>query len=368
MVRTLKNWRDDSDDTFSPKGLTIPWNVKRVQADQVWKKEGLTGHGIVVGVIDSGVYPAPSLTAALWRNPGEALNGRDDTKSGYVDDLFGYNFSTRAFNVLNIGGQDHEPHGSMCGGIIAGRSNNGLNMQTGLAPRSRLMVLKGASGRLEAYEYAVEHGADIVSMSYTLIRRPLGNFRGVFRLAHEHMTAAGVLSVGGAGNYAKSHPEGNQIGIAKNIPCVIAAGGIMINGRRASFSSKGPCYWDDVKFYEDYPPTKPLLKPDVTALPGGFPVWGVPVEGSRFEKRGKTLMKHDKYAAISTGARGNSFSGPHVAGVAALMLEANPDLHPWQVKSIIQKTCKKLSRRPSYEYGHGLIQGLDAVRAVRKFK
>ena len=271
-------------------------------------------------------------------------------------------------DVLNIGGQDHEAHGSMCGGIIAGRSNNGLNMQTGLAPRSRLMVLKGASGRLEAYEYAVEHGADIVSMSYTLRGRPLGNFRGVFRLAHEHMAAAGVLSVGGAGNYAKSHPEGNQIGIAKNIPCVIAAGGIMINGRRASFSSKGPCYWDDVKFYEDYPPSKPLLKPDVTALPGGFPVWSVPVEGSRFEKRGKTLMKHDKYAAISTGARGNSFSGPHVAGVAALMLEANPDLHPWQVKSIIQKTCKKLSRRPSYEYGHGLIQGLDAVRAVRKFK
>ena len=172
MTRTLKTWRDDSDDAFSAKGLTIPWNVKRIQADQVWKKEGLTGRGVVVGVIDSGMYPVRSLTAALWRNSGEIFNGRDDTKNGYVDDVFGYNFSTRAFNVFNIGGQDHHPHGSMCAGIIAGRPHNDLNMQTGVAPRSRLMVLKGGGGRLEAYEYAVAHGADIVSMSYMFVHKP----------------------------------------------------------------------------------------------------------------------------------------------------------------------------------------------------
>ena len=71
---------------------------------------------------------------------------------------------------------------------------------------------------------------------------------------------------------------------------------------------------------------------------------------------------------VTLNSLGADASGPHAAGVAALMLEANPDLHPWQIKSIMQKTCKRLSKRPNYDLGHGLIQALDAVREVRKYR
>jgi subtilisin family serine protease len=71
--------------------------------------------------------------------------------------------------------------------------------------------------------------------------------------------------------------------------------------------------------------------------------------------------------ALVVGPGGNSFSGPHAAGVAALMLSANPDLPAWQVKSLMEQTCRDLGP-PGRDltFGSGLLQARDAVRAARK--
>ena len=61
-----------------------------------------------------------------------------------------------------------------------------------------------------------------------------------------------------------------------------------------------------------------------------------------------------------------SFSGPHAAGVAALMLSVNPELNAWQVKRLMEETCKDLGapgRDPVF--GAGLLQARDAVRAAK---
>ena len=76
---------------------------------------------------------------------------------------------------------------------------------------------------------------------------------------------AGVVAVGGAGNFGSganrgAQPEGKQIALPKDIPCVIAAAGIVKDGSKPPASSEGPCYWEDVKFYSDYPKDKPLNK------------------------------------------------------------------------------------------------------------
>lgn len=361
----IAKWKDDSDEPFSANGLTIPWNLKRIKADQAWPHA--TGKGVVIALCDSGLMVAPALMRAVWKNPNEKLNGKDDDNNGYIDDIFGYDFGNDSWYALGDGAM--MTHGSMCGGIMAGRPINQKKMITGVAPRAKLMVLRGM-GHLKAYEYAVANGADIMSMSYMWPGMPLGNYRGVYRLAHEHMSAAGIVAVGGAGNFGagpRGQPKGKQIALPKDIPCVIAAAGIIENGSQPPFSSKGPCYWDGVKFYSDYPKDKPLRKPDVTGCIGGYPVWGRPAAVKRTRGRWKLVSDEGNSMGLVTGPQGNSFSGPHAAGVAALMLSVNPDLNPWQVKLLMEQSCQNLGPKGwDEQYGSGLLNALAAVEVAKK--
>jgi len=368
LQRTLaefdKKWKSDADEPFSAEGLVIPWNVERIQAPQVWKR-GHLGQGIVVAMLDTGLLRTESLTRALWRNPGEKPNGLDDDHNGYVDDLYGWNFLTD--QPFMPGDSPRMPHGSICGGIVAGRPYNEKKLITGLAPRSRLMVLQGM-GQLSAYEYALENGADLLSMSYMWVNMKLGNYRGVFRLAHEHMAAGGIVACGGAGNFGpgsrRKAPAGHQIALPKDIPCVIAAAGVVEDGKRSPASSEGPCTWDDVRFYEDYPPSQPLQKPDVTGFFGGYPTW---CRTNVRRPNWKTIWDGPGRIGLVVGPRGNSFSGPHAIGVCALMLSAHPDLLPIDVQSILRATAKDLGPKGwDKSFGMGLMQALPAVIEAEK--
>jgi subtilisin family serine protease len=227
------------------------------------------------------------------------------------------------------------------------------------------MMLRGM-GQLRAYEYAIRAGADVVSMSYMWIHVELGNYRGLFRTAHEHMAACGLVAVGGAGNFRRSAPPGRQIALPKDIPCVIAAAGILEDGRQSPLSSEGPCTWDDVRFYGDYPKDAPLVKPDVTACFRDFPLW------HRTQMTGREVQVvwqgPDGYGLI-TGPGGNSFAGPHAAGVAALMLSVQPELTPWRVQELMCATCEDLGEPgKDVKFGAGLLRADAAVEAARNAK
>ncbi len=355
---------DVKEPAFTAKGLEVPWNIDQIQAVKVWDEEKVAGEGVIVAVLDSGLHPAPPLTRALWRNASEELNGKDDDGNGFVDDLFGYDFQAHSGFVLD---DPALPHGTACAGIIAGRPTTAKMLVTGVAPRARLMVLRGM-GYLKGYEYAAENGADALSMSYMWVNVELGNYRGLFRTAHEHLAAAGVVALGGAGNFAKNAPAGKQIALPKDIPCVIAAAGVGKDGSEPGFGSRGPCTWKGVKFYDDYPEDAPLIKPDVTTFNSGFPCWTKPAwaKQRRFEE---TWKSDDGAYGLYVGLQGNSFAGPHVAGVVALMLSANPDLNAWEVKEILESTCKEIGAKGrDTTFGAGQVQALDAVRAARKVK
>jgi subtilase family protein len=374
--QATKNRVDDSGERFATDGLNLPWNIKRIRADEVWRREGVYGRGVLVAVNDTGIAAAPALARSLWKNPGEALNGKDDDGNGYVDDLFGYNFRLNTHFVLEPGA-----HGTACAGIIAGRPLNENRLATGIAPRARVMPLVGM-GYLRAYEYALENKADILSLSFMFIRNDLGNYRGVYRLAHEHLSAAGILSVGGAGNFGPggrlAMPAGKQIATPKDIPCVVATAGITKNGTAPLTSSRGPCTWSGILFYDDYPVNRPLSKPDVTGCFGGYPVWwilpspDVPSHWKLLSTEARLPFRNVKNnqplnLVLVKGPSGNSFSGPHAVGVAALMLSANPELNPWEVKAIMEQTSRDLGQ-PGRDpvYGAGLLDALEAVRAAKK--
>jgi subtilisin family serine protease len=341
--------------------LQPTWNITRIKAVDAWKT-GAFGQGITAALIDSGLVVTPALSSALWRNEKEELNGKDDDGNGFIDDLFGYDFNSNT--GISIG-EPGRCHGSMCGGIIAGRpiEVDGKYLVTGVAPKSRLMVIRGM-GLIKSYEYALANGADIVSMSY-MWNMQLGNWRGIYRLAHEHMTIAGVVSVGGSGNSGRA-PRGRQIGLPKDIPCVIAASGLDQNNKMPAFSSKGPCTWDGVKFYDDFPEDKPLMKPDVTTFITGYPVW---TDLRRAMRGWRKVHDAGDNVGLVVGPQGNSFSGPHAGAVAALMLSANPDLPAWRVKELMMATCKNLGKTGhDTKFGAGAVNALAAVNAARAAK
>ena len=300
---------------------------------------------------DAGVdYTHADLKNNIWRNPGEkANNGKDDDGNGWVDDIYGFNFRFGSPEVKpNSVQAGRLQHGTLTSGIVAGDGTGGTI--TGVAPRAQLMPLLGWGGPYGAarvHEYALENGADVMNMSFSIPN--LGHTRGLWRLMSEHATVAGLVLVSGAGNFQRL-PKPVQLRIPEGIPCVIAAGGVDRNMKIPNFVSLGPVEWGGVKFYEDHPMPKGLIKPDVSAFPGpNYPVLA--------NKRG--------YLDPNNRVRGNSFSGPHVAGTVALMFSANPELTAWRVKEILEITATDLgSKGKDNDTGAGLLNALAAVKAA----
>lgn len=336
---------------FDTSGKTIPWNVRMLRAPEVWR-QGIAGEGIVVASLDNGVnYLHPDLRNNIWINPGEiANNGKDDDGNGYVDDLYGFDFARMGAEVGSfLAGPRGVQHGTMTSGIVAGDGTEGI--VTGVAPRARIMALKGNSIALAplAFEYALMNGADVVNMSFSIA--DLGNARGVWRLLADQATAAGLVLGGGAGNFRQTQPLPVQIQSPKDIPSVIAAGGVDSTLQLTQFSSMGPAEWSGVELYRDYPLPEGIVKPDVVAFPG----WDYPV-----------LAYPAGYVNPNRTYRGNSFSGPQVAGVAALMLSAAPSLPAWRVGAILRETARDLGPPgKDNQFGAGLMDALRAVERAR---
>lgn len=330
---------------------TVPWNLEKLNVPKVWKELEITGLGVTVAMFDSGInYEHEDLIPNLWINPGEkANNGKDDDKNGFVDDVYGWHFPAWSCDVM-----DRSPpkHGSLTSSVVAGTGKGG--QQTGVAPRASLMAILGFGGpanACRAFQYAIEQGADISSMSFSIPN--LGDTRGLWRMMAENASAAGLVLISGAGNFGRQQDPPVEIRIPEGIPCVICVGGVKLDLTVPLFVSLGPVEWASVKFYGDHPMPKGLIKPDVVAFPG--PGIGLIRGGQK-----------DGYLPPTNGRRGNSLSAPHAAGVVALMLEADPTLTPWRVKEILEETAQDLETKgKDVRTGAGLI---DAFKAVQRAK
>jgi subtilisin family serine protease len=351
-VRTVLEMQERK--PFDPEGKATPWNLRMIGADRVWSELNVTGEGAVVAMFDAGVrYTQKDLRQNVWINEDEvANNGQDDDGNGLVDDLYGFDFTSWKSDVMpGPGRRPGVEHGTITSGIVAGDGTGGTI--TGVAPRARVMILKGSgtylSGRV--FEYALENGADIVNMSFSV--PDLGNSRGLWRLMADQATCASLVLVSGAGNFQQSHKIPVQMRIPEGIPSVIGAGGVDRELKVPKFCSLGPVEWASVKFYEDYPMPEGLVKPDVCGFPGaGYPVLAGKDEG---------------YIDPNKSVRGNSLSGPHVSGTAALMLSAHPELPAWRVKEILEATARDIGEEgKDNRTGAGLVNAYEAVKAATR--
>jgi serine protease AprX len=324
---------------------------------------GLTGVGVGVAVIDSGI--------SAWHND---LTSRTPTMYPYGDQR------VTAF-VDFVNGRttpyDDEGHGTHVAGIIAGNGRDSHGRHAGTAPDATLVALKV----LDAYGRGTISRA-IAALDWVLANRQRYNIRVVnlsvgaavresywsdpLTLAAKRVVDAGVVVVTASGNLGRnSAGEVLYGGVTApgNAPWVITVGASSTNGsgRRAddtvaSFSSRGPTYLDW------------SAKPDLVA-PGHGSISLSNPNSMFFVTKDEqlvngTVTNSDRaYLALS----GTSMAAPVVAGAAVLMLQANPSLTPNAVKAILQYTAEE---RPGYNaltQGAGFLNTIGAVRLASFF-
>lgn len=321
----------------------ITCGVNKVRAPEVWNM-GITGDGIVVGVIDTGLCRThPDIVNQVWVNPGEiANNGIDDDGNGYVDDINGWNFQNNNNNV-----NDSNGHGTHVAGTVAGDGTNG--QQTGVAPDAKIMVLEfwnsfsGESTVWEGMEYGAANGADIITASLGW-PHSVGPDRAMWRMVSENTFAAGVVTTFAAGNEGGSINTVDDVRTPGDVPDMITVGATDCNDAIAGFSSRGPVTWQNIAPYFDWPHPPGKLKPTIS--------------GPGVDTQSLDAFSCSGYTFLS----GTSMATPHNAGVMALILQANPNLDHFQVKQILKDTAIDLGTAGADNvYGFGRI---DAVAAV----
>ncbi|MDR2085284.1 MAG: S8 family serine peptidase [Bacteroidales bacterium] len=333
----------------------ITYNVTKVRANDVWDELGVTGEGIIVSVLDSGVnYNHNDIKNQMWQSAEYPYHG--------------YNF----INNNNDPMDDHS-HGTHCAGTVAGNGASGS--QTGMAPDATIMAIKilnsggggTVSGTCSGIEFSVEHGAHILSMSIGWALGMLSDAeRIMFRTTMANTLEAGVVASVAAGNEGDrlyTYPIPNNVRTPGNCPppwlhpdqtieggltCVVCVGATDSNDNIADFSSLGPVTWQNFAGFNDYAynPGMGLIRPDVCAP-------GVDVKS----------LTHDSNTGY-TYMSGTSMATPGVAGVMALMLSKNPELTPAEIDFILETTAVPLSENKSNTFGSGRINAYDAVNAV----
>jgi subtilisin family serine protease len=274
------------------------WGLDGVNAPEAWA-QGYTGQGVVVAVVDSGVdYNHSDLSGNIWVNSGEiADNGVDDDGNGFIDDVRGWDFFDGDNDPM-----DSDVHGTHIAGTIAAE-NNGFGV-TGVAYNATIMpvrVIDSEGGTISdiaaGIRYAADNGADVINLSLG------GYFPSTEREeAIRYASDRGVVVVMAAGNEGASQPV---YPARYATDWGIAVGAVDSNKTLANFSNRAGA--------------TPL---DYVVAPGVDILSTTP---------GNSYQSFD----------GTSMATPHVAGVAALILSANPNLTPAEVESLLTQTANR---------------------------
>ena len=139
-----------------------------IDAPEAWDVS--TGSGnMLVAIIDTGVnYNHPDLSANMWHNPVEPIDGVDNDGNGLIDDHYGADFANGDADPM-----DDHGHGTHVAGTIGAVGNNGIGV-TGVNWDVQIMAVKflGANGSgsitnaVKSLTYAYEHGAQISNNSW----------------------------------------------------------------------------------------------------------------------------------------------------------------------------------------------------------
>ena len=306
------------------------------------------GEGVVIAIMDDGV----DIDHIEFKQPAKVVGSRD---------AFLANSNPRHKF------QD-EGHGTSCAGVACA---SGINA-SGVAPKAQLMPIRintritlGSQHEADAFAWAATNGADIISCSWGPVDGDLRDpndpihFERVemndsTRLAIEFAVKKGRNGKGcficfAAGNGNESV---DNDGYASS-PLVTAVAACNDTSKRSFYSDFGKAIWcsfpsNDMGF------SNPLTNGIYTTDRKGF--------------------AGDSPTDYTDSFGGTSSACPGVAGVAALILSANPGLTYVQVREVIRDTCDKIdTANGTYNaqgfspfYGYGRVNALKAVQLAQQ--
>ncbi|HEY8786837.1 MAG TPA: S8 family peptidase [Candidatus Limnocylindria bacterium] len=332
--------------TFDPldgAALASSPGILEVGAPDVWRQLGVTGRGVGVAILDSGIAPHPDLAGRIVAS---------------VDFTGG--------NAALVPPADPGGHGTHVAGLIAGDGTASGGAYAGVAPGANLIDV-----RVIAASGSTNISTLIAGMQWVLAHRSDYNIRVVnlsaggptttsyrndpLATAAEMLVFAGITVVVSAGNEG---PKERTITSPGNDPYVITVGGIDDNGTAttaddalASWSSRGVT------------PIDGLAKPDLVAP--GRKIVSLRSPGSTLdlELPDRLVAGLDPLVPEYFRLSGTSMAAPVVTGVVALMLEQNPALTPAQVKDRLKGTATALSYGSPDTTGSGMVNAPAAVAA-----
>ncbi len=345
--------------------MTIEWGIDMINADDVWAL-GYRGQGVTVGGQDTGYD---------WTHPALQSKYRGySAPSGSVDHNYNWHDAIHSISPLSSTPDnpcgldspvpcDDNSHGTHTMGTMVG--SDGDN-EIGVAPDANWCACRNmerGNGSpftyLECFQWFMaptdlNHQNPDPTKAPHVINNSWYCSEGegcnptnflVMELAVNNLRLAGTVVVVSAGN------SGSGCGSVSNPPAFFensfSVGATAINDTIAGFSSRGPVTVDGSN----------RLKPNVSA-PGVGVRSSVPGGG---------------YAGFS----GTSMAGPHVAGLVALIISANPDLAGQVdlIEEIIEQTavpkttdqdCGNIpgTQVPNHTYGFGRVDALAAVEVA----
>jgi subtilisin family serine protease len=192
-----------------PQSQTMDWGMNVLKIPEIRTRYGLTGKGIKVAIIDTGIDP-----------------DHEDLKGSVVKLV---NTTGESFSSAN-------GHGTACAGIIAARDNQ--NGVVGVAPNCEIIAIKGMresgggvfSELVKAVDVAISSRVDIINLS-------MGSATNVvaFQNAIARAVNAGIIVVCAAGNAGRD----NSVTIPARYGNTIGVGATNQSGRVSAFSSRG---------------------------------------------------------------------------------------------------------------------------------
>jgi len=312
-----------TDDTYF---LSDQWGLNQtygINVNKAWNYT--TGNAnILVGVIDSGIDA---------KHPDLINTVNDNLHRDYVDTPF-------LSNVREVDKEDLEDlngHGTHVAGIIGAQGNN-LTGISGVVQNISLVSLRvfdsngdgNASDVKRAIDFATKEAIPILNYSgggtnnHSGRRKAIENYPGLF--------------VCSAGNDGQDNDLNDHFPSNYNFDNLISVGAIDSNGQKRSASNFGA---NNVDIF----------------APGQSILSTYPTD----------LYDSSNSSHIAVGYRklsGTTMAAPFVTGVAALMLAANPDITPQQIKFTIMNNATKYSALDNLCVSEGRLDAFKSVSAV----
>jgi subtilisin family serine protease len=332
--------------TGQHRGTTVGFKAgadARITA--AWEHVGTLGDpSVVVAVIDDGF----DLTHPDLSGVGRIIAPRDFTRNS-IDP------------VPDLASEDW--HGTACAGVAVGGANTqGI---VGAAPGCLLMPVRWgrnlADSEIERwFAWVTAQGASVVSCSWGAAAKvfPLSTRArdAIAHCARNGRNGLGCVIVFAAGNdnHDIEDPAGASLDGFAIHPDVIAVAATNSRDEKSNYSNFGDAV-------------------SVCAPSSGAGGWGITTSDvtGQFVVNGVTIEAGYDAGAFTHRFGGTSSACPLVAGVCALLLSIRPQLTAAEVKTLIQRTARRVGDPASYDasghsrlHGFGCINALAAVQAI----